>query len=111
MRVKYEDFLGAGRMPGYDDTAVDGLEIKCQNEEGEAENIKRVTGTCEGNCDTIGAWKPWTPYYKQFFVARVKARYGTGEGDETGLNGMKVRMCDWTMGEEGAGVEPLECGN
>lgn len=85
--MEYEDFLGAGRAPGMDDTAANGLKIKCISPEDEEEVIKTSPGS-------FGEWKEWTNYREGNFIRKVKARYDNSViGDQSGLNGLIFYMC------------------
>ena len=86
-QLRYENYLGAGRAPGYDDTAINGFRFKCKSEDHSSEQILEFTGE-------YGQWKDWTVTEEGKFVAQARARnYDPTVGDNSGMEGLSLWVC------------------
>merc|ERR1712165_595997 len=80
--VRYEDPVGAG-----DDTALNGLAIWCVSKDFKYGDVKVV------HYGWWGSWKPWAYRQKKFVTgAEVRFEDHQGGGDDTAMNGLKMRL-------------------
>lgn len=97
--VQAESWIGPGRTPGNDDTAINGVQFKCKSPDSSSETILEAYGK-------YGEWRGWTKFKPGKFVSAVRARVDgcTGVCDEAGLTGLHFWTCQY--GEGGAYVHP-----
>lgn len=94
-----ESFISAGRTPGSDDTAINGVQFKCKSADSSQEQILEDYGK-------YGEWRGWTKFKPGKFVNAVRARYDECSGlcDDAGVTGLQFWTCQY--GEGGAYVHP-----
>merc|ERR1712038_1558956 len=81
-RVRYEDPVGAG-----DDSALNGLSIWCVSKDFRYGDVEVVHN------GSWGSWKPWAYRSKKFVTgAEVRFEDHQGGGDDTAMNGLKMRL-------------------
>lgn len=87
-QVRFEDWQGSGIDGGHDDTALNGLKIRCRG---------KVTGATEWITVHGGLWGSWKPAvvrdfkYIKMFRMRIERPLGGGNSnDDTSWNGLKV---------------------
>jgi hypothetical protein len=86
MNLRNEDDQG-----GSDDTAANGLILKCEDK-----NNTSLLDVMVYN-GVWGSWKGWSWKKTAFFVCGAKVRYETycGGCDDTALNGIRLILCYW----------------
>ena len=86
--IQYEDYLGWGRAPGYDDTGVNGLQFKCASFDQEDSGIISYQGQ-------YGRWNEWTEINYGSFISQITYKYDDSEDlDDSGITGIKIKVCE-----------------